>query len=148
METLDDAQRGELQRPVIEFAREMLSASLRRVRKRGRKFANLAPPDLHRLRIAAKKLRYATEFFAPLFDEMPARDYRAVLARLQDALGSYNDAVKMTLLAERASRGLTGVPVDEARGIMLGWSAGMQHAGARYLRRSWKEFRDAEPFWN
>ena len=115
--------------------------------RRGRHFAGLAPADLHRLRIAAKRLRYATEFFAPLFDEKAARDYRAVLARLQDALGSYNDAVKMTLLAERASRGLTGAPANEARGIMLGWSAGMQHAGTRYLNRIWKEFRRAEPFW-
>lgn len=147
LEALDDAQRGELQRPAIEYAREILSASLKRVRKRGRKFADLAPADLHRLRIAAKKLRYATEFFAPLFDGKPAREYRAVLARLQDALGAYNDAVKMTLFAERASRGLTEAPADEARGIMLGWSAGMQDAGTRYLKRVWKDFRRAEPFW-
>ena len=70
-----------------------------------------------------------------------------MLARLQDVLGAYNDAGKMTHLAERASSGLKGAPANEARGIMLGWSAGMQHAGMRYLRRSWKEFRDAEPFW-
>ena len=128
--------------------RETLAAALKRVRKRGRKFAHLAPADLHRLRISAKKLRYATEFFAPLFDEKAARDYRAALARLQDALGSYNDAVKMTALAEQASRGLTGAAVDEARGIMLGWRAGVEDAGTRYLKRVWKDFRAAEPFWD
>ncbi|MCE9642567.1 MAG: CHAD domain-containing protein [Betaproteobacteria bacterium] len=147
LETLNDSQHRELQRPAIEYAREVLSVALKRVRKRGRKFAELAPADLHRLRIAAKKLRYASEFFTPLFDEKPAREYRAVLARLQEALGSYNDAVKMTQLAARASSGLKGVPINEARGIMLGWSAGMQDAGTRYLKRAWKDFRGAEPFW-
>ncbi len=146
-EALDAAQRRELERPAIEYARETLGATLKRVRKRGRNFASLAPPDLHRLRIAAKKLRYATEFFAPLFDENAARDYRAVLARLQDALGSYNDAVKMGQLAARASRSVPGAPANEARGILLGWSADMQDAGTRYLKRVWKDFRGAAPFW-
>jgi CHAD domain-containing protein len=117
------------------------------VRKRGRNFENLAPADLHRLRVAAKRLRYATEFFAPFFDQKAAREYRAALARLQDALGSYNDAVKMTVLAERASRRLKGVTATEARGIILGWSAGMQDAGIRYLQRVWKDFRTTELFW-
>ena len=147
LEALDDAQQNDLQLPAAGFAHTVLTAALKRVRKRGRNFADLAPADLHRLRIAAKKLRYATEFFAPLFDDKAARDYRAVLARLQDALGAYNDAGQMTHLAEHASRELKGAPANEARGIMLGWSAGMQHAGTRYLRRNWKDFRDAEPFW-
>jgi len=147
LEALDGAQRAGLARPADEFARETLEAALKRVRKRGRKFAQLGPRDLHRLRISAKKLRYATEFFAPLFDDRAAGDYRAALARLQDALGSYNDAVKMTTFAERASRGLTGAAVNEARGIMLGWGAGMEDAGTRYLRRVWKDFRAIGPFW-
>jgi triphosphatase len=147
LEALDDAQRTALAQPADEFARETLDAALKRVRKRGRKFAELAPHDLHRLRISAKRLRYATEFFAPLFDEKAAGDYRAALARLQDALGSYNDAVKMTTFAERAGQGLTGAAINEARGIMLGWSAGMQDTGTRYLRWVWKDFRAAGPFW-
>jgi CHAD domain-containing protein len=147
LEALDGAQRSEMQRPVSEFAHPVLDAALKRVRKRGRHFANLAPPDLHRLRIAAKKLRYATEFFAPLHDGKHARDYQDALARLQDALGSYNDAVKMTSFAERASRGLRGAAANEARGIMLGRSAGMRSVGTRHLKRVWKGFRGTKPFW-
>ena len=147
LEGLDVAQSSEMQRPVSGFAHTVLDAALERVRGRGRHFANLAPPELHRLRIAAKKLRYAAESFAPLHDGKSARDYQDALARLQDALGSYNDAVKMTSFAERASRGLRGAAANEARGIMLGWSAGMQTADTRHLKRVWKEFRAAEPFW-
>ena len=147
LEALDDAQQLALQQPAVEFAQTVLGEAFKRVRRRGRNFATLAPADLHRLRIAAKKLRYATEFFAPLFDQKAAHDYRTVLARLQDTLGSYNDAVKMTHLAECAGRALRGAPANEARGIMLGWSAGMQHAGTSYLQRVWKDFRSADPFW-
>jgi inorganic triphosphatase YgiF len=147
LEQLSEAQRGELQRPAAEFARTVLDAALKRVSKRGRHFASLAPRELHRLRIAAKKLRYAAEFFAPLYDADQTRDYRAALARLQDTLGVYNDAVTVTRLAERASRGLKGAAANEARGIMLGWSAGMQDAGTRHLKRIWNDFRAAKPFW-
>lgn len=147
LEAFDDTGRAEIRHPVSGFAHTVLDAALKRVRKRGRHFANLAPPELHRLRIAAKKLRYATEFFAPLHDGRHARDYQDALARLQDALGSYNDAVKMSSFTERASRGLRGAAANEARGIMLGWSAGMQSVGTRHLKRIWKEFRAAEPFW-
>lgn len=143
----DGARCSEMQRPVSGFAQMVLDAALKRVRKRGRHFADLAPPDLHRLRIAAKKLRYATEFFAPLHEGKNARDYQNALARLQDELGSYNDAVKMTTLAELASRGLRGAAANEARGIMLGWSAGTQASGTRHLKRVWKDFRGAKPFW-
>ena len=147
LEAFDDARPHALHLPAAGFAQSVLDAALKRVRRRGGDFASLAPADLHRLRIAAKKLRYATEFFAPLFDHKTARDYRDTLARLQDVLGAYNDAGKMTHLAEHASSSLKGAAVSEARGIMLGWSAGMQHAGTRHMRRSWKEFRGAAPFW-
>jgi len=147
LEAFDDKTSPEVQRPVSAFAQTVLDAALERVRKRGRHFATLAPPELHRLRIAAKKLRYATGFFAPLHGGKNARDYQQALARLQDALGSYNDAVRMTSLAERASRGLKGAAANEARGIMLGWSGGMQAVDTRHLKRAWKEFRVTKPFW-
>lgn len=137
----------ELARPVSDFARAVLAASHQRALKRGKHFSRLAPPDLHRLRLAAKKLRYATEFFAPLYDKRHARDYRAALARLQEGLGTYNDAVTVTRLAGRACLGMRGASAREAHGIMLGWSAGTQDAGTRHLKRVWKEFRAAKPFW-
>jgi hypothetical protein len=82
-----------------------------------------------------------------LHDSRNARDYQDALARLQNALGSYNDTVKITSFAERASRGLRSAGADEARGIMLGWSGGTQAVDTRRLKRVWKEFRAAEPFW-
>ena len=140
------ALRAELMSPVSPFAQKVLARAHRRVLKRGRNFGRLGPAELHRLRVAAKKLRYAAEFFAPLYDEREARDYRAALAGLQDGLGAYNDAVTLARLAAAASGGVSP-DAHEARGIMLGWSAGLRDAGTRHLKRLWREFRGARPFW-
>ncbi len=144
---MDEVQRAALNGPVIAFAGPVLGTAHARVVKRGRHFARLSPSKLHRLRIAAKKLRYATEFFGLLYDGKRLRGYRAALVQLQDALGRFNDAQTVTELAARASRGLRGAGASEARGIMLGWSAGAQDLGTQQLHRIWKRFRGREPFW-
>ena len=52
-----------LDRPIVDFADRLLAKRHRKALKLGRDFAGLAPEERHRLRIALKKLRYATEFF-------------------------------------------------------------------------------------
>lgn len=141
------AQLDALARPVGEFANAVLERALARVVKRGRHFARRTPPQLHRLRIAAKKLRYATEFFGPLYDGKRVRDFHAALGEIQDGLGRLNDAQTVTRLAARASGGLKGAAVSEARGILFGWSIATQELGARRLRGKWKAFRASAPFW-
>ncbi|HUO43484.1 MAG TPA: CHAD domain-containing protein [Burkholderiales bacterium] len=144
---LDAAQRAALLRPVTVFAREVLDGAHARVLKRGRHFGRLTPPKLHRLRIAAKKLRYAADFFAPLYDRRRVSRFRDTLAQLQDALGSFNDAVTTARLVEEARRGLTSASAREARGILLGWSGGVQHSGGRHLKLLWDKWRAMSPFW-
>jgi CHAD domain-containing protein len=46
----------------------------------------------HRLRIAAKSLRYATEFFRSFFPQKESRRLIGRLVKLQDAFGLSNDA--------------------------------------------------------
>ena len=76
---------------LLDFAAERL----KRLRDKVRRLAAAArtddPASLHELRIAAKRLRYALEFFSPL---APQRSLRRVLDQLggiQDALGQIND---------------------------------------------------------
>lgn len=139
--------------PALRFADASLARAHARVKKRGRHFATLAPPALHRVRIAAKKLRYATDFFATLYSEKRVEAFRETLSKLQDALGSYNDAatiVRLSALLEAAHKNKQKTPqhdVSEARGILLGWSAGLQNAGIAQLQRHWKTFTAAKPFW-
>ena len=83
------------ERPVRRFAAGMLRKRRRRVLRRGRDLAGLDPEARHRVRIAAKKLRYAAEFFAGLARRPKAvrrhRRFVAALEGLQDTLGTLND---------------------------------------------------------
>ena len=68
------------------------------LRKRCRRFARLDPIQRHVARIAAKKMRYAADAFAPTYGKRGAR-FIAALAELQNGLGRANDAhVGMQLL--------------------------------------------------
>ena len=62
------------------FARKLLRRRHRRLVRRGKLAAAGDPGERHALRIAAKKLRYAAEFFATVLDGNRARDYVDALA--------------------------------------------------------------------
>ncbi len=90
-----------LNRTVAGFADDVLRRQRQRLMKRGRHLHGADPATRHRLRIAAKRARYATEFFASLFPEKAVRRYVRSLALLQDELGLLNDAaVAKNLLRE------------------------------------------------
>ena len=67
-------------------------------------FVVLTVEQQHRVRIRAKRLRYALDLFAPALRSKPTRRYVDQLARLQDELGALNDAVVAAELAPRLAR--------------------------------------------
>ena len=79
--------------------RAPLDEYLIKARKRGRHIKGLEQRDCHRLRISLKKLRYAAEFYGPLFKKKKVRRYMKSIKELQDLLGALNDAgqVRATL---------------------------------------------------
>jgi CHAD domain-containing protein len=87
------ADRGSV--PIEMFASEQLARRWRQIRKKGRMLAQLDARSRDKLRIQAKKLRYATEFFSSLFASKRAmkrrKQFLPTLERLQDALGDLND---------------------------------------------------------
>lgn len=133
--------------PVTEFASRVLEKRYQQVRKRGRRLAKRSPAELHRLRIAIKKFRYATDFFASLYEGKTARDMLKRLAELQDILGAMNDAATVSGLMRQGFGGARGKRVLEARGILLGWSRGRAVLLKHRLKGAWKTFRAAETFW-
>jgi inorganic triphosphatase YgiF len=87
-----------------QFAGDLLQASRKKLKHRGKNIPALDDPHRHKARIAAKKLRYASEFFASLYRTKKAADRREAfvekLEELQDHLGKLNDlAVGQRLLA-------------------------------------------------
>jgi inorganic triphosphatase YgiF len=103
----DDRTPDEALANVAKHAAAELSRLRRRVKKRGRNLRDLSVADRHRLRIRAKRLRYATEFFTATFQGKKCDKRRAksltALKDLQDALGTLNDlATRRILLAAEA----------------------------------------------
>ena len=81
----------------------------------GTDLAHAAPEARHAARLAAKKLRYATEFFAPLFPSKRTRAYRKALAALQEELGAWNDAAVAARARRRARRADVARPRRRSR---------------------------------
>jgi CHAD domain-containing protein/adenylate cyclase class IV len=96
-------------------------------------------PDLHALRIAAKKARYAIEYFAELDGAGAVRRARRI-ATLQDFLGDHRDA---TLLLRRMKKYARTVPKKDRELMMgVGSALGSLERSARVrrgdLRLAWE----------
>ncbi|HEY0063903.1 MAG TPA: CHAD domain-containing protein [Telluria sp.] len=100
---LSRERRKLLAAPASELAAAASRQGQRRLKKRARKLRHGGAAAAHRLRLAAKRSRYATEFFLSLLPRRRARACIAALAQVQDALGAMNDAqVADRLLGELA----------------------------------------------
>lgn len=81
--------------PAREFAAKALDRFRRKVKKGGRDLEELDDDARHEVRKAAKKLRYAAEFFAALYERKRERQrhkrFVSALETLQDQLGALND---------------------------------------------------------
>jgi CHAD domain-containing protein len=78
---------------IAAYGAEAIDRAFRHVRKRGKKVGpNPDPADLHLLRIRSKQLRYLLEFLCEITGR-PGRRLTKKLVRLQDLLGTFNDAV-------------------------------------------------------
>ena len=145
IERLNAAQRGKLQEPVAGFAQTVFDAASRRVSKRGRNIDSLGPRELHSLRIAVKKLRYAGDFFAALYPRKRSKPYLARLAGLQEVLGIINDtAATPRLLAAFEAPGT--VP-RAALDLVADWNTAIHARELKRLARAWPQFKRAKTFW-
>jgi adenylate cyclase len=108
-----DAQVGQMRYggPVLLFASELTELSVEGFPKNLSRFAEKrlldlrekvtrrlvkltktpSPANAHQLRIAIKHLRYACEFFAPLFNNASVLEFVKQISTLQDQLGTVND---------------------------------------------------------
>jgi CHAD domain-containing protein len=118
--TGDWLRSGAAQRPLGDFAEEALERLWRKFSRRGRHLAALGDEERHELRIVAKKLRYATEFLAALYDDPKKRRARhasfvKALEDVQEKLGTLNDLVIAGGLSRKMAEGLS----EDARSELL-----------------------------
>ena len=103
--------------------------------------------ERHAVRIAAKKLRYAAEFFSSLYPGKRTRKYIGALAALQDFLGTFNDSATTETLLQEIITAEDMAAHHHPEGVVLGWVQGASHARLAELARTWDAFIEQKPFW-
>jgi len=89
-DTVTAQEQEELQENIIPFAKKVIELYQKKLITLGTDIDSLDDESLHKLRIACKKLRYTTDFFAPLFDAKMSL-FADNLKKLQDILGILHD---------------------------------------------------------
>jgi inorganic triphosphatase YgiF len=145
----DGEASSNLDQPIGELAVRILDRRRRAVKRRSRGFARQSAPQRHRLRIALKNLRYATESLGALYDANAVRRFTTRLKRLQDDLGEANDVrVARDIIAALAKPKGADAAIAEAGATVLDWHerrlAGREHGLRKHLDR----LLAAKPFWN
>ena len=150
----DDLIRDRGNLPIEEFAAEQVSQRQRKIRKKHKSFADLDARQRHKLRIQAKKLRYAAEFFGDLFPGKKASRRRAkflaALERVQDCLGDLNDiTVHEKIISDAAFRRRnTGRRGAFAAGLLTGREDARLDAVMAGAEAALKGFARVKPYWS
>jgi triphosphatase len=133
--------------PMPTLAGKILARLHRKALRRGAHFRQLNVDAQHDLRIDLKKLRYAAEFFLPLYAaHAPAKRYVRRLAGLQNGLGRARDIASSRILLDALRQ--EGQPaLHLAIGAVAGWQARDQIAVAKTLRKRWRRFKATPAFW-
>jgi inorganic triphosphatase YgiF len=138
-----------------DFAADALASRRRALCRRIEGLDWTDPVARHKVRIAAKKMRYASEFFLGMGPKSRSDRYRpflAALAAMQDKLGRLNDlsvAEPMILHILDAARdpGSGADRVGYAAGVVMGGNlAGVGKLG-KAARRASRAFLDAPIWW-
>jgi len=133
--------------PIRELAPRLLDRRCREVRKRSKRFGRLTALQRHKLRIAAKKLRYTIELLGSLFDQDDLQPYVRRLRRLQDDLGYANDVRVAHGILPDLSAGAERDRVARAGARLLKWHEKEVAKGQRKLHKRLRRLNCATPFW-
>jgi CHAD domain-containing protein len=156
----DDLARIFRARPIAPAAAEQLHRRWKVILKSGKQLGTLDPRRRHKLRIQAKKLRYAAEFFAGAFPRKKSarrrQDFVAALEKLQDALGDLNDIAVHEELSKRlldasanpGKRRGGRVKKAFAAGRMSGREEARIAAVLKEAQQAYAAFTEAKSFWS
>ena len=134
-----------LAEPARLMAAQALERLHRKLRKRGKKLADLPVVERHLVRIELKKLRYNADFFGGLFKpEGRVQQFTKAATHLQEELGKLNDLATAEELIACLQGG--SAEAQRALGIVLGWTAHAALGEPVALTSAWKNFLDAKLF--
>jgi inorganic triphosphatase YgiF len=134
-------------RPVLEIAQSTLARRHKQLHRHGERLMHMHPEERHQTRIAAKKLRYAAEFFSSLFPAGKSRNFVRALANLQDVLGVLNDIAVTENLLQRLIGQRPDRSLDEALHIFAGWNGCNAVHSLASMDQAWQSYAAHRPFW-
>jgi triphosphatase len=123
-----------------KFARRKLRRFYRRLMRADAPLTTLSIETRHQVRIDAKRLRYAIEFFADLFEKDRVADSTSALRKILDILGAANDAAVAMDLVERLA------PPEAFAAFARGWFAANRKANLADVDRELNALRDVARF--
>ena len=143
---LKKKQQACLQMNLLEFSRLVLDKQERRVLTKGSQIDKKSAEEMHRLRIECKKLRYAAEFFRPVFAGMD--DFIIHMKGIQDILGILNDVAVMHDLLELLLADSSDHELLEFSGAVVGWRTCEYYMQLNHFDSYWDELSEANhPWW-
>lgn len=121
---------------LTKFSAMMLTQDQKRLRKRGKQLQGANPEARHRVRIAAKRMRYDSEFFRTLYPAKKVKPYLKALSSLQDKLGWLNDAAVADKLLCELQDGSPELAANAA--YIRGYLAARMETDAKKIHKGWK----------
>ncbi len=119
--------------PAVVTMPELIEERHRAARKAARRAKRTgAATDYHRLRIRCKRLRYALEFASGLYDG-ELKGFVRQMTRLQDALGSMQDAAVASSRLQVIALTEEGASLSRAAIFAMGGVAGQYRSEAEHL---------------
>ncbi len=147
----DPDRQALLGEPVRRYATHTLSRRWRKMTAVGDSLDGLGADELHAIRKQGKRLRYAAEFFAPLYAGKTVKRFLGRLEHLQEELGLLNDGHTAGRLMGQLGheRGRNhGRDLAFASGVVQGLLAARAEDASRVVGAAWQRFLKAEPFWD
>ena len=147
------------EQPIATAAAAEMERRRKKIVKRGTKLAELDPVRRHRIRIQAKKLRYASEFFGATFPGKKAarrrKEFIAALEPLQATLGDLNDISMNAELTKQFAEDQENGGKHKRRAANEAFAAGRlsdreeTHIAPilKDAERAYARFAKARPFW-
>jgi triphosphatase len=128
-----------------DFAGSVLRHRWKKLLSAGKQIDELDVPGLHRVRLRAKRARYAAEMFAQLYRGKAAHRFIRRLSILQQWLGVLNDAAVATHMLQEL--GGAGGRHAYATGLVQGFMAARTTTIRPRIIRSFGKFRRQSAYW-
>lgn len=132
---------------LLKFAKKSLNSFYKPLMKCKLRFKDMQPKDRHKVRIAAKKLRYAMEFFYNLYPTKQIDAFIIKLAKLQDSLGAMNDMNVTQGLLRPISKTIPSTNLNEAIDISERWIRKKINQECSKADSALKNLLKVKPFW-